>query len=1114
MTTEIQDLEKGIAALEAQRTILGDAVVDPMIAAAQEKLNALRASQAGRQRKQVTVLFADVSGFTAMSETMDPEEVSDTMNMLWSRLDAAILNYGGAIDKHIGDAVMALFGTPVAREDDPERAIRAALAMQDELRAFAAESTHPPLKMRIGINTGLVLLGDVGTQAEYTAMGDAVNLASRLEHAAPVGGILIAHNTYRHVRGIFDVQALEPIKVKGKEEPVRVYTVQAVKPRAFYVPTRGVEGLETRMIGRETELKQLRQALETVIQTQATHMVTVVGDAGVGKSRLLYEFNDWLESLPDKVLYFKGRADQRTINLPFVLFRDLFSFQFAIKNSDRGALAKDKLEQGIMAISPTQPPDQLQMWAHFIGQLIGLDFSESPYLRGILTDTRQIHDRAFHYAVQFFETMVGETPAVLFLEDLHWADSGSLDLIEYLASHCEHTPLLIVALTRPDFFEQYPSWCQDLPCHTRIDLTPLSELDSQRLVDEILRKMDHIPDNLRELVVARAGGNPFYIEELIKMLIEEKIIIKEADQWHVEPENLADVRIPQTLIGVLQARLDGLLFQERVALQCASVIGRVFWNGAVRNIAELAATQGADISVQMTLRELCERELIFKREPSVFIEEQEYIFKHPMLHDITYESVLKQQRRAYHAQVAEWLIEQSGERTNEYAGLIGGHFERAGDSDQAAYWYGQAARQAQEAYAPETAIEYYQKALKYLTSEGEETGPDTVKQQIELYRGLGLMLRWRTQFAEASDIYQAMLDAAQRIDDQVAQALAWEGLSLVHQAQDDPEAALASARQAEFLARALGKPGRVILARVLCNQGWALADQGDIDQALALGEQVLVLNRTLWEKGEQDLTPEAQRVIANSLNLLGWAHRMLGHHEEATRYTRDALAVFKELDDRIWIGGTLNNLGVIVTLRGHYQEAVDLCQESLSTAREIGHRHAEIVVLSNLGSAWNGLENYEAAEANLRQAVAIAKAVNWQGFAEIYAFLAEACIGQGKVEEAREAALQALSLAQESVVQEEMGRAWRALALVLSSPQAPEYITVDGEVVSVETCFERSLKIFEAMGMEIEQARILRDWAKYTLAQGDRARAQTLWQTACEHFAGLGMDVDDELESL
>ncbi len=328
--SELEQLEQTIAALEAQRAILGDDVVETALGPLREKLAALQAKQSpeAQQRKLITVLFADVSGFTHMSEQLDHEEVSEIMNALWSRLDKTILDLGGFIDKHIGDAVMALFGAPTAQEDDPERAIRAALGMQTEIKNWketfseanlTLHSLVQNIQMRIGINTGPVLLGMVGTTGEYTAIGDAVNLASRLEHAAPVGGVLISQDTYQHVRGIFEVTPLAPIQVKGKIEPIQVYVVNARRPSSFRITTRGVEGIETRMIGREVELEKMQAALQTVMVAGGIHLINIVAEAGTGKSRLLYEFIKWLEEQHFALSLFKGRATPEMMHAPYAL---------------------------------------------------------------------------------------------------------------------------------------------------------------------------------------------------------------------------------------------------------------------------------------------------------------------------------------------------------------------------------------------------------------------------------------------------------------------------------------------------------------------------------------------------------------------------------------------------------------------------------------------------------------------------------------------------------------------------------------------------------------------------------------------------------------------------
>ena len=312
--------------------------------ALREKLAALT-SRPEQQRKLVTVLFADVSGFTAMSEKMDAEEVNEVMNALWERLDKAITDHNGYIDKHIGDAVMAIWGAKMAQENDPEQAFRAALAMQTELATFR-ENHNVKLAMRIGINTGPVLLGEVGTTGEFTAIGDTVNVASRLEHVAPVGSILISHDTYRHVRGVFDAEPLDSVIVKGKAEPIQVYVIKRAKPRAFRRATRGVEGIETQMIGREKELNLLKGALDATLKNRTIQIVTIVGEAGMGKSRLVYEFENWVDLLPQEVYFFKGRAGLETQHSP--LLWPGTSFYFAIRFGMMTSLALfvKKLKKG------------------------------------------------------------------------------------------------------------------------------------------------------------------------------------------------------------------------------------------------------------------------------------------------------------------------------------------------------------------------------------------------------------------------------------------------------------------------------------------------------------------------------------------------------------------------------------------------------------------------------------------------------------------------------------------------------------------------------------------------------------------------------------------------
>jgi tetratricopeptide (TPR) repeat protein len=943
-----------------------------------------------------------------------------------------------------------------------------------------------------------VLLGEVGTTGEYTAIGDAVNLASRLEHAAPMGGVLISHDTYHHVRGIFSVREPNPIHVAGRAEPMRVYLVRGVAPRTFRTPTRGmegacpelVEGVETRMIGREAELEHLQDALHTVLAEGRMRMVTVVGDAGIGKSRLLHEFGHWVEQLPDEVTILKGRATQRISSQPYSLVRDLLASSLGIKSSDSAETAREKLERGVSGLMGKET----RMQAHFIGHLIGLDFSESPHLRNLLDDARQIRDRAFHYVTQLFAAAT-RRPVLLLLDDLHWADDGSLDLIEHLARECRSMGLLIVALTRPDLFERRPAWGDPSTGsgqghHTRLELRPLSERDSRLMVAEILREVERTPADLRDLVVARAAGNPFYTEELIKMLIEDRVIVRDEEGWSVEPGHLVEVRVPPTLVGVLQARLDGLPPPEREVLQRAAVVGRMFWEGAVEQL-------DGEADVGEALAALQEKQLIFEQSPSTFAQQREFVFKHAILHDVAYEGVLMRQRRAYHAQVAAWLTAQSGERGAEYAGLIGGHYERAEKRSQAAKWYTRAGRQAQDTYAPQEAIGYYRKALDF--SSDESLG---ISQRIDLFRRLGLMLLWQTQFERATEAYAAMREAAEAAGDLTAQARAWEGLSLVQQRQGCYRAALESAERAaeasatEVSARQAGESAREVLARALSNKGWILSNLGESEAALSLGEQALALGTELG----------ARSVMTDSLNLLGRVHRALGQYERAARYFEQTLELARESDDRVQMGRILTDLGIIAAKsRRDYPKAEALFREALSIVQEIGHRFGEIVILHNLGGVRVDMGEYQEAEADLLQVIDVAERIGWGDLSATYDFLARAYLGQGKVSEALATAKRALELGRESESQEDIGKAWRALGMTLADPLAPESIAIDGERLGVRACFARGLRVFAETGMEDERARTLEAWARYEREHGDGERGAEMEREAREIFARLGI---------
>ena len=1127
--TERDDLESAIAALEAQRGVLGDKTVDTLVAAARQKLAALETVSPAEpvsplpreeiipieeRRKLVTMLFADVVGFTAMAEHMDAEDVRDTMNALWQRLDQAILRRGGQIDKHIGDAVMAVWGGQVSHEDDAAQAVRAALDMQAALeqtnlsrRSGSSRGAEPVeadlasmVSIRVGIHSGPVLLGKVGTTGEYTAIGDTVNVASRLQQAAPPGGIIISQDTYRQVHDQFDLLAQEPLVVKGKSEAISVYVVQRARGRQFRMALRGLKGLAIPTVGREGELRQLKDTLARVMERRLLEAVTVVGEAGVGKTRLVYEFERRLADAGQALEIFRCRADVQMSALPYALIRDLFANRFGILDSDRSAAARRKLERGIGEYLGGERPEA----AHFIGHLIGFDFSASPYLRGILEDAKQIHARAILSMAQFINAAAQKAPLLILVEDLHWADDRSLDLLSYLVQECKASPILILGAARRRFYERRPDWGRDWPAHTRLDLYPLSDQDSRRMVNEIMARISQAPAQLKDLIVAKAEGNPYYLEELINILIEDRVIVEQQGQWRVVEAELSNLRLPDTLAGILQARLDSLPIAERTVAQRSAVIGRIFWDTAVATLSEADRLGSEQALVSLGLDSLQAKDLVFRREQSAFASAQEFAFKHALLHEVAYESVLKRDRRRYHAQAADWLIQHSGERGSEYAGLIGEHYLRAAQKVMAATWFERAGRRAQQAYAPDDALQYYQKAMALLPDSDEHADL-----KMALYRGLGQMLLWKARYADALEAFQSMRKMAEVKGDAVGLARAWNELGAMQNKAGQYREALASTQQAEQIARQAEIWFAVALA--LSNQAVALYRLGEIRDALEKG----LASLTLFEdpvKCPED--PDMKPHVIYATNILGNISLSLGHYQQAVAYYERVLSMYQEGGDLTGTVMVLNNLGAAAHVTGDYAAAAVYYLDGLANSRELKNRAMEIILLSNLAGTHVGLGAYAEAVAELEQVIEMAQAEKWYSLTEVYRFLAEAYCGQNKLAQALDAVSQALQLGQSTGSREYEGRAWRVLGGIIGHPdfgmvsmeqreRCQEMFS--GRCDDAAACFAESERLFVEMGADGERARTLRDWGKYEIGRGDRILGERLLREAGAIFKQLGM---------
>jgi len=902
-----------------------------------------------------------------MAQNLDPEDVLEIMDGAFDALIAPIYHHEGTLARLMGDAILAFFGAPIAHEDDPERAVRAALEIVANIKEYAAalekQRGLSGFNVRVGINTGLVVVGEVGSdlRVEYTAMGDAINLASRMEQNAPAGGILITHNTYQHLRGLFDVQPQPPLLVKGHSEPVQTYVVQRLRPRTFHAGGRGIEGIKTPMVGRQAELEALQAAFRHLVgqppqASSAVTCLTLVGDAGVGKSRLLLEFESWLAGQPGCYGLLRGRATPTQQHLPYAVLRDLLSERFSILESDSASEVRQKFEMGMRVYLE---PDEI----HLAGHLLGLGFDDTPAVKNLAGSRAQTSQALVHLQA-YFCRLAAQAPLLIFLEDLHWVDDSTLDFFQGLVAKMQETPeaqrLLLISLARSTLFERRPGW-GNAQGWQRLDLLPLSEEHSRQLVDTILARLVDPPETLRRLIIERAEGNPFYLEELVMMLISDGVIVCESPSagqnecWYVEPDRLKDLRVPSTLVGVLQARIDNLSDAEKELLQRAAVIGRRFWDMPLEALAagkvepplpdELAA-------VNAEVKRLCERQLIFPQPRSAFQHAQEYIFKHAILHDVVYETVLLKLRRLYHRLVAEWLEVNCHDRLDEYAGQIAFHYEQARENEKAFEWLYRAGTAASDISAFSDALDLFQRAQALLP-------PDASARRARLLSKIGFIHSRLGDMKQASEILQTAVDMAASLEEWALLSRAQDSLGFVVFTMGDVERAKDLAVGSLDAARKSGDIER--MAGALMNY----ADFQETEQAVqAMLEESLGLFR------------QAALPIGEATCLLNMGNFFHSQHkfDQAQACYEQSLAIYRRLNNRWGIANDLANLGNIFDRTGHPETAIQYYQEAIQIEREIGDRESLSIVLFDLGCIHMLSGQLELAGQELRQGLVEANA--------------------------------------------------------------------------------------------------------------------------------------------
>jgi class 3 adenylate cyclase/tetratricopeptide (TPR) repeat protein len=634
-----------------------------------EPLSAPPPSEGAEERKVVSVLFADLAGFTAGSDGADPEDVKARLRPYFARAREEIKLLGGTVEKFIGDAVVGLFGAPTSREDDAIRAVQAAWQITRAIDELNAEDPTLELAIRIAVDTGEVVV-DVDSSVERgegIATGDVMNTASRLQHEAPVGGVVVGERTYRLTAQSFEYEPLGPVSVKGKLAPIPIWRVLGLRSEPERPPL-------APLIGRARELELLGTVWDKVLADRRTHLVTVIGPPGIGKSRLVRELHP---RLAREGLFLKGRCRPYGETTGYGAFGQQVWQLAGIFETDSTTVARAKLRESIASLMPESEAEEVG--AH-LAILLGLSNEGAP--------DKQL---LFYSVRRFVEAVADARPTAFVFEDIHWAEPALLELLESLASRLTNAPVLVITLARPDLLETYPTWGGGLPRYTAVHLEPLTDADAHELASALLVGSEEA-SGYADRLVHTSGGNPLFLEELAASVAE-----RTADLL---------AGLPTTVQAIISARLDALPRRSRQVLQDAAVVGRIFWRGP------LAALQGDESDLDATLDDLERRDFIRRQPKSSVLEDREFIFKHILTREVAYGTLPRAGRRERHRAVAAFIERASGDRVRESSSILAHHFREAGDDAKTATYLMMAADVASRAWAKQQAITLLGEAIE------------------------------------------------------------------------------------------------------------------------------------------------------------------------------------------------------------------------------------------------------------------------------------------------------------------------------------------------------------------------------------------------------------------
>ena len=804
-------------------------------------IEALEPARQG-ERKHVAVLFSDLSGYTAMSERLDPEEVKGIMNRIFGDIAQVVNRYEGCIDKFIGDAVMALFGAPKSHEDDPVRAIFAAQEIHDLVEAMGPQLEDrigQPLAMHSGISTGLVVIGEVDLEkGAHGVSGDTINLASRLTSLAKPGEILVGPDIYCQAEGYFAFEDFGLTQVKGKAEPVQVYRVLSAKERPITIHR--PSGLRADLIGRNVELAQLEEGVQRLQAGEST-VFSICGDAGTGKSRLVEEFRSTLDL--QEIQWRESHAYAYSQNIPYFMLIDLLNRAWQIEEGDSQEKVREKVESGI-----EQLLGKKEDVAPYIGSLWSLSYPE------IESVSPQFWKSRLHDGVQaILAALTQRAPAVICLEDIHWADPSSVELLRYILSDLKY-PAIFLCIYRPPFSLFTSHQISSMGnLYQEIRLQDLSTSESQDMLQSLL-KTGNIPPELKKFIQQKVEGNPFYLEEVINSLIESQTLSRDNGSWRLT-RPISESDIPPTVHGVISARLDHLEADMKRILQEASVIGRAFPYEVLKAITEL------EHALDRCLNGLERIDLIRTRS---FQPELDYVFKHALTQEVVYNGLLKKERREIHERVALVMEQLPQERLSGFYETLAFHFKQGQSMHKAVDYLVKSGEKSLNRYAVEESHQYFKEAYDILSKKPDKTKEED-KLLIDILIKWGFVFYYRGDFRGLTDLLSAHEPLAESLDDKARLGMFYAWFGFARWARGKVRDSYEYLRKALETGEEIGD--QQVIGYACTWLTWTCADLGMLDEAIAYGERAQEISRSL----ESD-----QYLYFKSLGGLGWAYLYRG----------------------------------------------------------------------------------------------------------------------------------------------------------------------------------------------------------------------------------------------